>query len=511
MDDDLLGGPPAGSKPPVNLDDDLLGGPAAPPANAMALDDDLLFGSGPAAPAPAQAAQQQSAPQDGDLAEGFTQLGPKVPLKIPPVKEAAQALVHLVDANTFYLRPLILIADDGARSKCVTRITTNTIQILNENGADKLHEVMVEHVIGVITQGVIVSRMLSKDHEMQAIVQVSDGKDIHIGFPKEAGGDAVTSFSNVLTAVCASVGLMLPVCTLNSGEVLTDHIQRIWVDPRLRRQLCESLAYRTELANELNALQREDNKLELSIASIKGSNEGHQVIDIVAEVQQLDMLISSYTHKTAEAESMIQNARGQLEEVRQQLRRELQRREEAVSNAVEDKQKERLQKQVADYEVAKAAHKREMERLAAVTGVYERRSKDRTKDAYTINDLPLRLDDLEEQLEEITSRLTARGDAHSKRVKALAENKKRMAQAEDVLTQLKDDIKAIEAAPDDADLPERLVSLEVPDLSPQIPTGTVEGKPPAASPAPAAAAAPAAAPAAKPAAKTPISLSDDDI
>jgi CHASE3 domain sensor protein len=104
-------------------------------------------------------------------------------------------------------------------------------------------------------------------------------------------------------------------------------------------------------------------------------------MDIVTEIQQLEMLIASYTHKGDEVRGMVEDSKRQLRAVQDALKLEELRRQSAIENAVQDSQKQRLLKQVADFEIAKAMHRRELDRIAAVTAVYERRNKDRTKDS----------------------------------------------------------------------------------------------------------------------------------
>jgi hypothetical protein len=504
MDDDLLGGPSPSAAAAVPFDDDLLGGGGAPSQSA-AFDDDLLFGGGPPSPKPTSHSHAGPSSQGSEKLTAEA-LGPKSAFKIKPVKEVAQSLVGLVDANTYFLRFLYNILEDGSRVKVIVRITQTTVDLLTDGGTPEVwRSVPADQVIGVVTQTVVVAKMIGKDLETQAVVQTTDGKDMQLGFPKENGSEAaIIDFTNVLTAVCASRGLMLSVCTLTAHETLSEHIHRVFVDPRIRRQLCESLAYRTELANELAALTKEDSKIETAIIEIKGSNTGHEVMDIVTEIQQLEMLIASYTHKGDEVRGMVEDSKRQLRAVQDALKLEELRRQSAIENAVQDSQKQRLLKQVADFEIAKAMHRRELDRIAAVTAVYERRNKDRTKDVYSAGEIALRVSDLEEQLDDITRRLAVKGEDHARRVKSLAENRRRKAQAEEIIAQLKADIKAIETAKINEDLSDHLRSLEVPDLSPVVPTGTIE--PPSQRSAQQAAPSSAAAASARP----PISLSDDD-
>jgi hypothetical protein len=489
--DDLLGSP---QNPPPTFDDDLLGGGPTRPA----FEDDFLFGSPATAPTPAA----QKPPPEPE--------NPQIALKIAPVKEVAQALLAFVNPNTFFLRYLFQIHDDGSRTQVIACVTNTAFQFLNTDQTVQ-KEIHASSIIAVVAQPVVVSSFVSKDLELQAIVQISGGSDIHLAFPREGSSAdaAVRDFVGVLTAVCGSFGITLPVAALKHNESITDHIARLNIDARIRRQVAEELAYRTELSNEAATLQREESRLELGIAAIRDSNAGHQVVDVFNEIQQLEGLIASFTLKTKDLQLMIDKARQSLNDVQVGLAAEQQRRTAAVRNAVEDAQKARLMKQVADYEIKKVAHRREMDRIAAITAFHEQRSRSRS-DRYDVRTLQLRLDDLEEQLEEVQSRLSAKGEDHSKRVKALAENRRRMGQANELLAQLKAEITQIETTPITEDLSERLQSLEVPSLEPVVPTGSVPASAAAAPAKPVKAAQPPPAPAAT--AKKAVSDDlDDDI
>jgi hypothetical protein len=100
MDDDLLGGPSPSAAAAVPFDDDLLGGGGAPSQSA-AFDDDLLFGGGPPSPKPTSHSHAGPSSQGSEKLTAEA-LGPKSAFKIKPVKEVAQSLVGLVDANTYF-------------------------------------------------------------------------------------------------------------------------------------------------------------------------------------------------------------------------------------------------------------------------------------------------------------------------------------------------------------------------------------------------------------------------
>jgi len=509
-DDDLLGGPAIGGGGDDLLggDDDFLGGPAVNP-DAMAFDDDLLGGGGSAG------ANAAAAPAAASAA-----ISMKRALKLSPVSEAATQLLPFLNKDTYFARFVQVVDADGNRARRVLLATSDRILVKRED--DTLErEFPVWAVIGILEQAMIVSKFMSKEEELHVLLMVDEVPDLLFALSKDPGnGENVPmrALPDALTAICAAYDIDLAVATLKPSENINDFVKKVNIDFRVRQQMTEILADRTELYKEVHTLSKKESSLEVEVAQIKASKEGQAVADIVKETTQFDMLIESYKKKNEEVDGLRRKAEAMRQQLIEELAAEKARRDEHVANNVSEANKQRMMQQVAEYEVKKGNHKRQMDRTQKITSVYERRVRDRKEESYGVSLIGMRIDDLEKQLRDIQQLAVKPGEDHAKRIAALAENRRRFATCEDLLKSLPEEIKLLELTPFDQPLPAVVESIDLPPIKPEVPH--VDGAAPEekptekhADPAPAAAPAPATASITPPPAaaeKKPVVISDDD-
>lgn len=481
-DDDLLGGPPAGGG---GFDDDLLGGGSPTGGNdllggggggfdddllggggGIALDDDLLFGG----PSNADGSQASGQVMNQQQAGGGGSITKRHKIKISPMSEAPQALHPFLTPTTYFARFMQMLDREGNRVRRVFAVTDEKVVIYTEYVKIEW-QFPVYGVLGVLEQEVTVSKFMGKDQENLILLVVDEDPDLLMAQAKDPGNGENTAFrdlATVLVNVCAAYEVDVSCCTLKPTENIKDYMKKCPIDFRVRQALCETLADRSELLKELEALQKQERQLEMAVQSIKGSKDGQVVADIVRENQQFDMLVTSIEAKTAEVNHLREAAEARRAKLIDQLAEEKDKRDNAVKDNVEEATKNRLLKQVADYEVRKASHKRDMDRIQKVAEVLERRVKDRERETYNNQMIGIRIELLEKQLSDIQQLAVTAKEDHGKRLSALSANRERMEICNDLLKVLPDDIKLLEMAQSaiDQQLPSNVLSLELPDISP---------------------------------------------
>lgn len=507
--DDLLGD--SAKKQTVDIDD-LLGGPSPQPTAAAFVDDDLLFGpakpsttSAPSAPSPAPPANQtkgQPKKQQGTIG-------------IPIVANLPAGLHPFQSDVTYFVRFVSLLDQEGRRTRRVIAVTNSQIYVLTPDVHSE-RTIPITSVIGVVMQNLCVSRRMgtAKDWEQHVLIQVEGDGDIFFALTRdEANGNTAQTLDivQVLSALCMSFGEALPVSTLREDESIQEMVKWKQGDDRTRKQLAEVLAFRTELSNELGRLSKSSAQLEYTISALKSSSAGQAVTDIARDIAELEKAVA---HFTAENEAATKNKAAE-EELHAQLENELgqeqRKREAAVKDTMEAAAQEHLMRQVVEYELMKAAHRRDMDKIAALTSFNDRRLQGRRQQTYTAGQIPLRIDDLEEELEFLREKLIERGEVHSLTVKALAEAKRRVQLGRDIVKQLEDEIAAIKTFKIEDELPAQLTGDSHPHTSElvRVEVQKVSDKPPTVQPPVSQPPKPVAAP---PQAKAPITLdSDDDI
>lgn len=331
----------------------------------------------------------------------------------------------------------------------------------------------VGSVIGVMMQNKQVARKLGlqKVVERHVIIQFEAEKDLYVSFNQDDANGNVAAMMDivpVLGALCAAYGTNLPVSVLKDDENIDDMVRWIVVDARLRKQLGEVLAFRTELLRELQTLSKESSQLDLNTFTLKNSAAGQAASDLSHDIEQMRQTLQTFDQKIDSLELLKGKLRAELQSLQREIAAEDEKRAEAVKATLEDAAKEQLMRQVTEYELMKAAHKREMDKIAVVTQLFEQRAQARKADRYEGAALALRIEDLEDIHQLITSRLAERGDQHTRRIRALAESKKRVGLAKAFIETLKGDVDVIKHARPGHEIPEDIRIREVPTFAPVL-------------------------------------------
>ena len=495
--DDLLGGggkppPPAQQKAAPPADDDLLGGGGGGGSGAAksneiddllgdstnnnnpSLDDDLLFGDVPQttpAASPPATSKQTSASVPASTAPLEEQPKPRnrtSAINIPLLTDVPPSLVAFVPSSgCFFIRFVSSIARNNQRERNVIILTDSQLYVMNEEQRP-LRSIPINMVLGIITQSIHVQRRFgqSKETELHVIVQVEGDKDYFFSFAKDDANGNTTEmldFLNVVSALSMAYGISLPISKLTENERIQDMVKWNAADDRLRKQLTEALAFRTEVMAELSAARQQESQLDVSIAQIRNSSSGQAAMDIKTEIEQLEKAITTLQERNSQLLQEKALKKLELQNIQTEMHAEEHKRAEAVKNTMEKAVSEQLQQQAVEFELMKAAHKREMDKIAMLTSVYERRAKRQDKYAGA-SQLSLRIDELEDDLAFVTERLAERQEQHNKRVKAMSEAKKRSIQGKDWSKKLDAEIEVIKITPQDKDLPPYILLGEVPPV-----------------------------------------------
>ena len=523
--DDLLGDDTGSStkKPDLGFDDmdDLLGGPSA---DTNILDDDLLFGDGPSTNAPA-AQPAASAPPPGQAPARME--APKVTssLNIPQL-EAPPGLKPFVAANeprpTYYARFVLQVFGDMSRDRRVVTITDQDIVIYDEN-CKKIRVIEIQRLFGIIMQPRPMPKRFgaSKDLESHVLLQIDGDADLwFVGTTDSNNGNirSMLSVDNVLSAIIGSWGLNLPVAILRpvgsavGGEDLSTLVRwQATPDVKVRHQLTETLAFRSELMNEIDAAKKRSNHMDIQIMQLRSSAEGQQASTLTQDIASLEETVSTFQSKMGALQARKASVQEELKKATAAIAEEEKKRDQTIKDKVRGDEQEALMRRAKEFELMKAAHKRDLEKVTFLTGLYEQRVRNRGQDVYSGVHIGIRIEELEEELETITGHISNQQASYQNVVKALGEVRKRIATARELQERLEADIAVLKEKGLDGELPEGLVRTELPDIGPvEIDSGSAKPvtPPPQAQPAqqsPPPAAAPAAA-------KAPITLdSDDDI
>jgi hypothetical protein len=531
LDDDLLGGPspaspqkaPGGDIDPLADMDDLLGGPT----EANFLDDDLLFGGGGGGTGGAQTAAQAEPPKPKQLA------APQVttPLTIPKVTAAllSPQLQPFLRDDTYFLRSVLIVTADGARTKRVLSITPRVILTLDAADPNKIvREVDLQRLFGVVLQRKPSRGMGSKDMDMHYLLQIDGESDVWFVLPcgEQAnvvpGGKTAVSCEEVLVGIIASWGLNLPVAGLKDvGEELIDLAR--WgpsPDVRVRHALTETLSYRADVFAEVDHLKKESQKMEMRTLQLKSSSEGQTAGNLTKDIATMEEAISGFKEKLAKLEAKKAEALAARQKAQDDVAAEEKRRETAIKEKVRGEEQEQLLRRAKEVELLKAAHKREMDKISFLTSLYEEHSRNRTQDTYSGVQATIRIEELEQEHASIEGHLARQQDQYQCIMSALKEVKSRIALARDVSERLDSELKILKETAMDAEVPDSLANLDLPDittvsLEEELAKGghstsrvAAQSPPPkAGKAAPAAPPSPPQQPAAK---KAPIVLDDDD-
>ena len=542
--DDLLGGPSAG----LDELDDLLGGAAVPDDDNLAFDDDLLGGGGgqvdeivnlddddllggdavQTPPAPPKTAEVTAAPPPPP------EQGRRRAVAFPALKEFPDGLRAYAGSipDIFFIRACRAIGRDQLRTKKIIAITTENILVFDEGSHTDPVSHSVSKVFGIITQTVLIPKRFGvKEAETHVLVQIDGSADIFFALSKESeNGSALNdSFRDrdvlqALSAVCAAMGVTIPMSSLKDEELIEkfyNAIDTVRGDEKVRKQESELLSIRTALLYELKVLKKESESLYARIESAKASEAGSAKVRLMEQLKDAKDKLADLEATAARQSKEREAALKANKAARLALETEDERRSTAAKTTLETVAQEALHEQLAEYEIMKNAHRRETEKLGALTSIHERRLNERGgKTSYVgVADISLRMESLEEEIEFIDARTKYGKDQHTRHLTVLTQAKKLSAAGKERLQTILDEItelqKIKDALPSGAlgRVPEH-ISRDAPEklTMPQF-SGSHAPPPAAATPKPAAvatasASVPSAAP---PAGRPPIDLSDDDI
>jgi hypothetical protein len=519
--DDLIGveSSPATSskyKDPIALDDDFLGG-AEPRRVTGSM---MSFGSSGSGETGADTASTATAHHAAQAHAA----GPLTKPKIAALSEAPSEKLKpfVVPGTSYFARFVALFDADLKRTRAVIHLTETQVQLIQPGSMQILRSIPIGRVTGVLKQTVLVSKTFSfaKEHELHMVLQVSHERDVYVSlsFDQENGGSASSlDIVKTLSSLVMSHGIALSVSELNQDESIEGMVKWSDGEDKIRRQLSETLAFRTELQSELQSIARMEGQLSTSTEALKGSSAAQAADDLLKDMDSIRKVLSDFSAKLASIERSRTETQKLVKSLQGDLEREEHRRAAKVRETMEKSAQSLLMRQVAEYEIMKLAHKRDIDKIAAVTSFDERRVGSRQgKATFAGNQLGLRIDDLEDEEAQLLELRSAAAQRHTDATLALTEAKKRLAQAKSALAGLQGDIQVLSEMPASEPLPTTFKPESAPMFAtvsissasrPQVPSTPPPTTPVVAAAAPPPPVAPAAATAA---ARAPIILDDDD-
>jgi hypothetical protein len=477
--------------------------------------DDLLFGGGGfAPPAPAGGGGGGEAPP--------VRTGKKVAVQpAQPSTEALKKYITTTDAPVYLVR-FVSVVDapgDAATRRRSAFIATNNNLLLMSTPTVTERSIPIQHIIGIILSVTEAPRRFGPSgQEVHVLMHVRGVKDLYIVLGKEEGNDETEgnvmqvsqSFVAVLTALCASFGDTLSVSTLKRDcESLESFFSPlVFTDDDLRSRFHQALAARTMQLSEMSILDRDERSLDFQIATLKNSDKGATVSGITQDISQLEEVIGSLQRRERDALEEHKKVAVHAAQLKEELSQEEARRLTVIKSQSESAARDSLMRHVAEYELAKKNHKRELQRVTALTAFLDRYARETTRPAYDGGSIAARIDDLTELGLFIQANASSRAELNSKVVKALTENRKRAAHVKELLKQHTDHVATIEGTASveglsvavlDVDEPDNIepviVNLEMPAMSADAAPSSRSDAMAIAQPKPAAA---------------PINLDDDD-
>ncbi|CUG87739.1 Hypothetical protein, putative [Bodo saltans] len=557
--DDLIGGDASPStankyKDPIALDDDFLGGGGNAPRRVTG--SMMSFGSSGSGETGADTASTATAHHAVASTGGAGHHAPISKPKIAALSEApSEKLKPFVIPGTSYFARFVSLFDaDLKKTRAVLHLTESHVQLIQPGSMQILRSIPIGRVVGVLKQAVLVSKTFSfaKEQELHMVLQISHERDVYVSltFDQENGGSASSlDIVKTLSSLTMAYGVALSVSELHQDENIEGMVKWSDGEDKIRRQLSETLAFRTELQSELQSIARMDGQLTTSIETLKSSSATQAADDLLKDMDSVRKILSDFSAKLASIERSRTETQKLVKSLQGDLEREEHRRAANVRETMEKSAQSQLMRQVAEYEIMKLAHKRDIDKIAAVTSFNERRVSSRqmeyeimklahkrdidkiaavtsfnerrvssrqNKVAFAGNQLGLRIDDLEDEEAQLLEMRAAAAQKHADANLALTEAKKRLAQAKGALAGLQEDIQVLSDVPASEPLPSTFkaesapmfATVSIASARPQM--STIPSTPPPSTPLSSPPTIPAAAPVAAAAARAPIILDDDD-
>jgi hypothetical protein len=405
---------------------------------------------------------------------------------IEPLTEATPALQPFLAGNVTYFARFIAVVDrEQKRLRRAVTVTDTQLRLMQEDCTQD-RVIPITSLVGVVCQNVLISRRLgmSKEWETHILVQVSNERDLFFSLVKDDQNMTVekTDIVNALSAMCATYGMALPVSHLREDENIESMVKWHNVEDKMRKQYGEILAYRTELSLELSQRKKLLASLELNITGLKNSTAGQAVRDIHDEITQVQEGLEEFKRKEAAIIETKHEVAKQRSELLAEIAREDAKRAAAVRETLESSAQEELMRQVAEYELMKNSHKREVDKIAAVTAVCDRclssRGGLRGPDdgaaagaAVTFNgvsQISTRISVLEDEESFLLEKIAQRSEAHVLKVRAVAEAKRRLDEAKRSLTVIVEEINLIKATGPGEELPSTVTRESAPVFEPVV-------------------------------------------
>lgn len=537
--DDLLGDGPTVAAPTT--------APTAAPATGGDLLDDLLgealqdAGSNTAAPSlssgdPFQIDQASTAPTAADAPKATAAASAKggsstgggpsgrqkkllAEITLPVVTDVSASLASFKTPKTYFVRFVNVYEAESDRKRRVVTIDDQALKVHSKEG-ELLREIPIGSVTALVRQSVFTSKTFGfgKDYELHVLLQLEDDKDLYmaLGADSENGLSSSADVEKVLTAVTNAYGTVLTISDLREQESIAQLVKWVKSEDPIRRQYIDALAFRTEVMSELQQLTKMDNQLSHSIEALKASSAAQASKHIVDEMARLEKALSDMQVKGQSIERSKVETEKILKALQLDIEKEEARRAATVRETMALEAQQALHRQVAEFEIMRAAHKRDMDTIAAVTNIQQSRLESRRSAKYdSTSGLTKRMMDLDDEEGIINEKRFAKAQHRIAINAALVEAKRRLVLAKTFLSTLSDEIEQIGNLPSNAPLPHHISldpapvyqAVEVPPYSDvvkqQEPTTSVSSPPPSS-----AAAQGALATSAKP--KPVIDLDDDD-
>lgn len=376
----------------------------------------------------------------------------------------------------FFLRFVSVIdsPNDQASRKRIAFVASHKDLLLMTTPSQTERTVPISNIVGIILSVTEAPRRFgSSGQEVHVLMHIRGAKDLYLVLGKEEGnaeneGSVLTvsqGFVAVLTALCASFGDTLPVSTLKREcESLESFYSPIvFTDDDLRAKFHQALAARTMQLSECSLLERDERSLDIAIATLKNSEKGATVGQLTQDIKNEEDKINLDNRREADAKKEQVKVNHRVQQLKDELVAEEARRMNVIRTQSASAAQEQLLKHVAEFNLQKKNHGREMLRLRTVTNFLERYGRETQQAAYDARNVALRIDDLTDMLQYLQGAASQRTELNSKVVKAITENRRRTLQVKELIKKHEADLATIEETDDLSSLAAAVLDCEEPE------------------------------------------------
>eukprot|EP00758_Cryptobia_borreli_P011798 Tbor_TRINITY_DN5692_c2_g4::TRINITY_DN5692_c2_g4_i1::g.8195::m.8195 len=393
-------------------------------------------------------------------------------------------LPFVKDPEIYFIRFAQYMTASRERFRCVVSIGKDYVRLFEpSNPESPIQVITVGKIFGVISETVVARKLVGlKYTEYHTLIQVDEGKDLLMitGNDPSNGEYNTPPYENdiisVLKAVCVASGTVnLPV-SIVTGDDLYEYcnfIDYVRGDENMRKHHTHLLSTRTKLKIELAEYtkERESNIRQLQV--IRASSACQVLLELKNSIKNLEEEITAVKKEISEKNSQLNKASVEFKTVKIRLAAEEARRTKAANATMKSSEKEKLLMQLAEYEVKKNAHTRDMNKYSALQSVHERRLQLRgNKTAFKgMLDLEERVETLEDENRFILARIQQGKDHHNRQITSLGKAKKIIAEGKSAQEKLEADIELLQQMK--ANLKEAK-HTKVPDVVSREPPATLE-------------------------------------